>query len=118
MSCFSFYGFLVFGFVSPAAEKGSRFGWVRFNLPGDGPDKAGEFARHGRNGHLGLFLAHAREVVVAVMQSSLGLPGNVGNGFGQNLPGAFLSEDSGEPERDIARPLRPGRGGREHCPFW
>ena len=85
------------------------------DLPGNGPDKATQLARHGRHGHLGLLLAHARQVLVAVMQTQLGFPGNVRNGFGQTflalfqmgtdprrntvLPGGF---DQGAPGRAVA----------------
>jgi hypothetical protein len=81
--------FISMGFWFYFGQKGSGLGVVGFDLPGDGPDKAGEFARHGRDRHLGLFLAHAGEVAVTVMQSPLGFPSNVGNGFGQTFLALF-----------------------------
>ena len=56
-----------------------------FDLAGNGPDKAGEFAGHGGDGYLRLLFADARQMGVAVMQPALGFPSNVGDGFGQTF---------------------------------
>jgi len=85
MSLFFLYKRFCFLFFSLPAEMGSRLGRAGLDLPGDGPDKAGEFAGDGGHGHLRLLPAHTGQMRVAVMQPALGFPGNVGDGFWQTF---------------------------------
>ena len=64
-------------------ETGSGLVRPGLDQTADGPDKAREFTRHGGDGDLGFLFAHTGEVLVAVMQTAFGLPGNVGDGLGQ-----------------------------------
>jgi hypothetical protein len=80
-----FFFLSVFGFSVWVSQRDSGLGRPGFDQTADGPDEACQFTGHGGDGHLGLLFAHAREVLVAVMQTALGLPGNVGDGFGQSF---------------------------------
>ena len=71
--------------------KGLSFGLAWLDLTGDGPDKAGEFTGDGGDGDLGFLFTRAGEMDVAVVQTALRFPGDVGDGFGQTFL-AFLPE--------------------------
>ena len=75
---------------------------------GDGPDKAGEFAGDRGDGDLGFLSADAGEVDEAVVEASLGLPGDLGEGFGQ----AFLTFEQvwGDAGRAAVAPGRLDQG--------
>ena len=101
--------FSIGGFVFPAV-----LSWACYwrDLAGDGPDKAGEFAGHGGDGHLGLLPAHTRQMGVAVMQSPLGFPGNVGDGFGQTFLPLFQVRTQARRYPILPRRFHQGAAGR------
>ena len=69
--------------------KGLSFGLAWLDLTGDGPDKAGEFAGDGSDGDLGFLFTRAGKMDVAMMQTALRFPGDVGDGLGQTFLAFF-----------------------------
>jgi hypothetical protein len=107
---------VVFGFSGwgRVISRGRRPGW---DLPGHGPHKAGQFAGHGGHRHLGLLLAHAGQVGVAVMQAPLGLPSNVGDGFGQAFLPLFQVGTQAGGRAILPRRFDQGAAGRPVAHF-
>ena len=87
MSLFFLYKRFCFWFIRLAAEMGSGLGRVGLELPGDGPDKAGQFARHGGHGHLGL-------IWLSIVKRAIGLLSEMFI-FRFASPRTFLSQRQG-----------------------
>ena len=82
--------------------------------------KPGEFAGDGSDGDLGFLFTRAGEMDVAVVQTALRFPSDVGtSGFGQTFLAFFLVGT--HPRRGTILPGgfdSEGRGGRWRCRFW
>ena len=99
--------------------KGLSFGLAWLDRTGDGPDKAGEFAGDGSDGDLGFLFTRAGKMDVAMMQTALRFPGDVGDGLGQTFL-AFFSRVGTHARRGTILPggFDEGAGGRWRCRFW